>query len=210
LIFEFELNIAFGCQNTMKNKFLALFLGCTSLLFAQEETNERTKFQVGLHYVGNIRNNNIISDGFNGIIGISGSYAVYQNEKAAISGGLTVDYLQSRDLFLPNDILIWNPNAAIEVNIFNGKVRPFLGIGYAFFSNDLKFATGVFDPMDPAITVREKKLNFNGLTINPGLKYHVSDLLFLEGSYKYFPVNSSDFEGSANTHFISFGLGIKF
>jgi opacity protein-like surface antigen len=194
----------------MKNKFLALFLGCTSLLFAQEEVSEPTKFQVGLHYVGNIRNNNIISDGFNGVIGVSGSYAVYQNEKVAITGGLTVDYLQSRDLFLQNDILIWNPNASIEADVFKGKLKPFFGLGFAFFSNDFKFATGVFDPMDPAITVREKKFNFNGLTINPGLKYHVSDLLFLEGSYKYFPVTSSDFEGTANTHFITFGFGIKF
>lgn len=197
----------------MKNKFLALFLACTSLLFAQEEVSEPTKFQVGLHYVGNIRNNNIISDGFNGIIGISGSYAVYQNEKVAISGGLTVDYLQSRDLFLPNDILIWNPNAAIEVNIFNGKVRPFLGIGYAFFYNKFKFdGFTIIDPNDPAFGPRnDKKLNFNGVTINPGLKYHISDLLFIEASYKYFPVNSNFFEGdAANTHFITFGLGIKF
>mgnify|MGYP000850903521 FL=1 len=194
----------------MKNKFLALFLACTSLLFAQEETNEPTKFQVGLHYVGNIRNNNIISDGFNGIIGISGSYAVYQNENVAILGGLTLDYLQSRDLFLQNDILIWNPNASIEVDIFKGKLKPFFGLGYAFFSNDFKFATGVFDPMDPAITLREKKLNFKGLTINPGLKYYVSDLLFLEGSYRYFNVTSNDFEDSANTHFITLGFGIKF
>ena len=194
----------------MKNKLLALFLSCTSLLFAQEEVNEPTKFQVGLHYVGNVRNNNIISDGFNGVIGISGSYAVYQNEKVAIIGGLTVDYLQSRDLFLQNDILIWNPNASIEVDVFKGKLKPFFGLGYAFFSNDFKFATGVFDPMDPAITVREKKLNFNGLTINPGLKYHISDLLFIKASYKYFPVTSSDFEDSANTHFITFGFGIKF
>jgi len=196
----------------MKNKFLALFLGCTSLLFAQEEVSEPTKFHVGLHYVGNIRNNNIISDGFNGVIGISGSYAVYQNEKIAISGGLTVDYLQSRDLFLPNDILIWNPNAAIEVNIFNGKVRPFLGIGYAFFSNKFKFNnSSLFDPNDPAFGSRnDRKLNFNGITINPGLKYHISDLLFIEASYKYFPVTSSDFEGTANTHFITFGLGFKF
>lgn len=196
----------------MKNKFLTLFLACTILLFAQEETNEPTKFQVGLHYVGNIRNNNIISDGFNGVIGISGSYAVYQNEKVAITGGLTVDYLQSRDLFLPNDILIWNPNAAIEVNIFNGKVRPFLGIGYAFFSNKFEFDNpGLFDPNDPAfIQNREMKLSFNGITIAPGVKIPLNDKIFLEGSYKYFPVNSSNFEGNANTHFVTFGLGITF
>ena len=35
-------------------------------------------------------------------------------------------------------------------------------------------------------------------------------LLFIEGSYKYFPVNSNDIDGTANTHFINVGLGFKF
>lgn len=194
----------------MKNNFFVFFLAFTSIFFAQEETNKPTIFQVGIHYVGNLRNENIISDGFNGVAGISGNYAVYQDEMISVFGGLNIDYLQSRDLFLQNDILIWNPNASIEVDVFKGKLRPFFGLGYAFFSNDFKFTTGIFDPMDPAITVREKKLNFNGLTINPGIKYHVSNLFFLEGSYKYFPINSSDFDGTANTHFVYLGLGFKF
>ena len=194
----------------MKNKFLALFLVCVGFLFAQEDTNKPTKFQIGIHYIGNLRNENIISDGINGIAGLSGNNAVYQDEMLSVFGGLTIDYLRSRDLFLPNDILIWNPNTSIEVDAFKGKLRPFFGLGYGFFSNKIKYVTGIFDPMDLALTQREKKLNFNGFTINPGLKYHVSDLLFFEGSYKYFPLNSNDFEGTANVHFINLGLGLKF
>jgi opacity protein-like surface antigen len=57
---------------------------------------------------------------------------------------------------------------------------------------------------------RERKVNFNGFTINPGLKYHFSNLLFVEGSYKYFPVNSDDVEGTSNAHFINIGVGLKF
>ncbi len=194
----------------MKNYFLALFLVCASFLFAQEETNKPTKFQVRVLYVGNLRNENIISDGFNGVVGISGNYAVYQDEMISVFGGLNVDYLQTRNYFLQNDILIWNPNISIEIDVFKSKLKPFFGVGYAFFSNNFKYVTGLLDPMDPAITVREKKINFNGFTINPGLKYHVSDLLFVEGSYKYFPVNSDDIEGKANTHFIYLGVGFKF
>ncbi len=181
-------------------------------VLSQENTDvkKETKFQVGIHYVGNLRNENIISDGFNGVVGISANYAFYQDEMISVFGGLNIDYLQSRNLFLQNDILIWNPNASVEVDAFKGKLKPFLGFGYAFFSNDFEYVTGISDPMDPAITVREKKLNFNGFTINPGMKYHVSDLLFVEGSYKYFPVNSDDIEGTANTHFIYLGLGFKF
>lgn len=189
---------------------LLVLLGNVSLAQENKDVKKETKFQIGVHYVGNLRNENIISDGFNGIVGISANYAIYQNEMISIFGGLNIDYLQSRDLFLQNDILIWNPNASIEVDVFKGKLKPFFGIGYAFFSNDFKYVTGISDPMDPAITIREKKLNFNGLTINPGLKYHVSDLFFIEGNYKYFPINSNDFDGAANTHFINLGLGFKF
>ena len=189
---------------------LLLLLSNVSLAQVNTDVKKETKFQVGVHYVGNLRNENIISDGFNGVLGISGNYAVYQDEMISVFGGLTIDYLQSRDLFLQNDILIWNPNASVEVDAFKGKLKPFLGFGYAFFSNDFEYVTGISDPMDPAITVREKKLNFNGFTINPGMKYHVSDLLFVEGSYKYFPVNSDDIEGKANTHFIYLGVGFKF
>lgn len=194
----------------MKNIFLALFLICASFLFAQEYTNKPTKFQVGVHYVGNLRNDNIISDGFNGVVGISANYAVYQDETISVFGGLNIDYLQSRDFFLQNNIIIWNPNVSIEIDAFKGKLRPFLGLGYAFFSTDFEYETASFDPSDPAFMSRETKLSFNGLTINPGLKYHVSDLLFVQGSYKYFPVNSNDIDGTANAHFINLGLGFKF
>jgi opacity protein-like surface antigen len=199
-------------SNIMKKITFGLLLFLSNVLLAQENTDVKktSKFQVGIHYVGNLRNENIISDGFNGVVGISANYEFYQDEMVSVFGGLNVDYLQTRDYFLQNDILIWNPNVSIEVDAFKGKLKPFLGFGYAFFSNDFTYATGILDPMDPALTVRETKLSFNGFTINPGLKYHVSDLLFILGSYKYFPVNSDDIEGTANTHFINIGVGFKF
>ncbi|WP_445713000.1 outer membrane beta-barrel protein [Flavobacterium sp.] len=196
----------------MKKIAFGLLVFLSNLSIAQENSDvkKETKFQVGVHYVGNLRNENIISDGFNGVVGISGNYALYQDEMISVFGGLNIDYLQTRDYFLQNDILIWNPNASIEFDVFKGKLKPFFGFGYAFFSNEFKFETSSFDPSDPSFITRTTKLNFNGLTINPGLKYHVSDLLFIEGSYKYFPINSSDIDGKANTHFIYLGLGFKF
>lgn len=189
---------------------ILLLLGNISIAQENKDVKKETKFQVGVHYVGNLRNENIISDGFNGIVGISANYEVYQDEMISIFGGLNIDYLQTRDYFLQNDILIWNPNASIEIDAFKGKLKPYFGLGYAFFSNDFKFENASFDLSDPAFMTRTTKLSFSGLTINPGLKYHVSDLVFIEGSYKYFPVNSNDINGSSNTHFINLGLGFKF
>jgi len=197
----------------MKNLLSGILLICTGFVLAQDlqqQSIHKTKFQVGIHYVGNLRNNNIISDGFNSVIGISGNYAFYQNELVVLSGGINVDYLQTRNLFLEKDMLIWNPNVSIEADVFKGKLKPFFGIGYAFFSNKVQFETSVFDPSDTAFRTRETKFNFDGFTINPGLKYHVSSLLFIETSYKYFPLNSGDIEGTANVHLINLGLGFKF
>jgi opacity protein-like surface antigen len=197
----------------MKKTLSGILLICTGFIMAQDLQNQsitKTKFQVGVHYVGNLRNNNIFSDGFNGILGISGNYTFHQNELIVLSGGINLDYLQTRNLFLEKDILIWNPNVSIEVDIFKGKLKPFFGIGYAFFSNKVEFDTPVFDPSDPAIMTRETKFNFNGITINPGLKYHISSLLYIEGNYKYFPLNSGDLEGTANIHLINLGVGFKF
>lgn len=196
----------------MKKIIIIIAFVISNLSFTQEnqEIKNDTKFQVGIHYVGNIRNNNIISDGFNGIVGISGNYTFYKNDIIALSGGINVDYLQSRDYFYPNDILIWNPNASIGLNTFNRKLSPFLGIGYAFFFNKFKYNSIMIEPNDPAFNSRERKVNFNGFTINPGLKYHISNVFFIEGSYKYFPVKSDDYSGNANVHIINFGLGIKF
>ena len=81
----------------MKKIVFGLLLLLSNLSIAQEskEVKKETKFQVGVHYVGNLRNENIISDGFNGVVGISGNYAVYKDETISVFGGLSIDYLQS-------------------------------------------------------------------------------------------------------------------
>jgi hypothetical protein len=195
----------------MKKILIGFFILYNGIMIAQnfETKGLEPKFQFELHYVGNVRNQNIISNGFNGVIGFSSNYSFFQNQKISFSGGLKVDYLQSRDVFLPKDIIIWNPNASVEIALFNRKIKPFLGIGYAFFTNEIRFASGLLDSFDPILIEREKKLRFNGITINSGLRIPLSKLLFLEGSYTYFPVSSDDFVDSANVHFINFGLGIK-
>ena len=118
--------------------------------------------------------------------------------QAVAEASKTIDYL--------SNVKIIEQRAKID----GKKLRPFFGLGYAFFSNDFEYENAIFDPSDPAFMTRETKLSFNGFTINPGMKYHLSDLLFIEGSYKYFAVNSSDIDGTANTHFINLGLGFKF
>lgn len=193
----------------MKKLVVIIALAIGNLIVAQETTsNQSKKIQLGVHYVLNNENENLISNEFTGVIGLDVRYTLLEKDNLNIYGGLTLDYLKNKDNFFTKDALIWNPNIGIEYDVFKSIFRPYLNLGYAFFSNEFEYMVINFDPIISPEFASEK-VNFNGITINPGFRVHASDLIFIEASYKYFPVNSKDFEGTANVHFLNFGLGIK-
>ena len=193
----------------MKKIVVVIALTVSCLVLGQETvSNQSKKFQLGLHYVGNLKNENLISDEFNGIIGLDARYSIINKENLNFYGGLTVDYLKNKDQFFKKDAIIWNPNIGIEYDVFKSNFRPFLNLGYAFFSSEYEYFVINFDPIASPEYASEK-VNFSGITINPGFRLHASDLIFIEASYKYFPVDSKDFKGTANVHLINVGLGIK-
>lgn len=193
----------------MKKIVVLITLAVSNLVVGQEaSSNQSKKFQLGLHYVGNLKNENLISDEFNGIIGLDARYSIVNKESLNFYGGLTVDYLKNKDQFFKKDALIWNPNIGIEYDVFKSNFRPFLNLGYAFFSSEYEYFVINFDPIASPGNASEK-VKFSGMTINPGFRLHASDLIFIEASYKYFPVDSKDFQGTANVHLINVGLGIK-
>ena len=186
---------------------IALTISC--IVVAQETTISSTnKIQIGIHYVGNLKNENLISDEFKGLIGLDGRYSLINDDKLNFYSGLSLDYLQNKDQFFKTDAIVINPNIGIEYDVFKSDIRPFVNFGYAFFSSKYEYFVTNFDPVAPLETAYEK-VNFSGITINPGFRIHASDLIFLEFSYKYFPVNSKDFDGTANVHFINVGFGVK-
>jgi len=194
----------------MKNIF-CLLLFTPMLSFSQESkilNNE--KFSIGLHYVGNLRNENLISDNFNGTIGLDTKYVFAEKGVASFQGGITLDYLQARNekyegLDFKNTI-IWNPNVGIELDVFKTGLKPFFNLGYSFFSvkYTMQFASMIGEPnfnQNPS----DKKFNYSSLSINPGLRYHFKKSLFIETSYKYLPEDEK-----INIHFFNIGLGVKF
>ena len=50
----------------------------------------------------------------------------------------------------------------------------------------------------------------SALSLNPGLRYHFSDVLFAEGSYRYVAFDTDSMSGSSKTHYIQIGVGFKF
>ena len=87
----------------MKKIAIGLLLLLSNLSMAQENTDvkKETKFQVGVHYVGNLRNENIISDGFNGVVGIPViTFCRFVDKNASLFLSIFVGYLPSNKLRL--------------------------------------------------------------------------------------------------------------
>jgi opacity protein-like surface antigen len=194
----------------MKNIF-CLLLFTSMLSFSQEsEISDKEKFSIGLHYVGNVRNENSISDNFNGIIGLDAKYVFAENGIASFQGGITLDYLQARDRMFPGyslkNTIIWNPNIGVELDVFKTGLKPFLNLGYSFFNTKYKiqFAHMIGEP-EINQNSSNQKFKYDAFSINPGLRYHFKKLLFIETSYKYLPEDEK-----ISIHFFNIGLGVKF
>lgn len=202
----------------MKNLALGLLLLVCNLLMAQEnkDVKKETKFQVGVHYVGNLRNGNNVSDGYNGILGISGNYTWYQKGNIALLGGINMDYLHSRELFYINNPILWNPNLCMELLLSKSRFNPYLSVGYAFFNAKFRVMPGLFNPndslnpFDPLVSEGSEITSpYQGVTLQPGFKYMLSKVFYLEGSFQYYPAKSDDFYGIANVHLVKLGVGVK-
>jgi outer membrane protein W len=198
----------------MKNIIiLSLLLSISIKSNSQEKVKEDgNKFLISLHYTGNSRNNNFVSDNYNGILGLNAHYVLFNNELISVQGGLGLDYFQGRvidnQVDLKNRILV-NPNFGVEFNA-SKTFKPFFNLGYSFFTAKIvieTYTSSLFDPMDPAFQARsfEIKETYNSLSINPGFRLYFNDKVYFQTDYKYLPI-----ESNINAHILALGMGLKF
>lgn len=196
----------------MKKIYLLILALMTCYVgFTQEAKSDNERFLASIHYTGNIRNNNVISNDFNGIIGIELKYNIINSGKLNFQGGLGVDFFKSRDNYviesLKNTFMI-NPNFGVELKATN-KFRPFLNVGITFFkiTNEFNNLNLINNPSDPAfypVNYTFSK-NYNGFSINPGFRVLLTKQIYFQTDYKYIPV-----ETNFNIHLINVGFGCKF
>jgi hypothetical protein len=187
------------------------------LLSIKSNSQEKVKhndnnFLISLHYTGNIRNDNFVSNNYNGILGLNAHYVLFNNELISVQGGLGLDYFQGRvidnQVDLKNRVMV-NPNFGIEFNA-SKTFKPFFNLGYSFFSAKYVIKTtnlNLFDPMDPAFQARsfENTETYNSLSINPGFRLYFNDKIYFQTDYKYLPI-----ESNINAHILALGMGLKF
>lgn len=196
-------------------RFLLFFGFCLAQAQEEKVVTENKPFSVGLHYTGNFRNENIISDSYNGIAGLDSRYTIISGKVLNFQCGLSIDYLKGRDLEKSpgvefNSAWFFNPNFGVEFNIKNSGFKPFFNTGITFINykytiTDSNFS--VFDPQDPAFNARVYKMNnkSNSITFQPGARFYFKKSIYLETSYKYLFV-----ENNLNVHLFNLGLGVNF
>ena len=83
----------------MKKNIIFCFLLLVSIKSYSQDKNaiKENKFNISLHYIGNNRNNNFVSDNFNGIAGLDAKYKIYNNHNFSIQAGLGLDYFEGRE-----------------------------------------------------------------------------------------------------------------
>jgi hypothetical protein len=201
----------------MKKKIiLSLVLLVSFNLYSQDPkatySNKENKFTISIHYTGNLRNNNFVSDNYNGIAGIDAKYNLYSNTDFSLQAGLGLDYFKARNidyqLDLKNSIMV-NPNIGIVLEA-NKVFQPFFNLGYSFFTAKYNIQQSyiyINNPYDPAFgnVPSEVKYNFDSISINPGFRLFMDTNLYFQTDYKYLPIKSN-----INAHLISIGFGYKF
>lgn len=201
----------------MKKKIILSLVLLVSFNFYSQDTkatysNKENKYTISIHYTGNFRNHNYVSDNFNGIAGIDAKYNLYSNTDFSLQAGLGLDYFKAREignqLDLKNSIMI-NPNIGIVLEA-NKVFQPFLNLGYSFFTAKYTIQQSyiyINNPYDPAFgnVPSEVKYNFDSVSINPGFRLFMDDNLYFQTDYKYLPIKSN-----INAHLISIGLGYTF
>lgn len=182
---------------------LVLVLVLTWNGFSQSEKfMEDGNFLISVHYIGNIRNNNVISNDFNGIAGIDAKYNIIKSKKINFQGGINIDYIQSRRIYsykTTKNTLLFNPNFGVEIKVYK-SLRPFFNLGYNFIKITEKFKFNTATNFDPSLFQSGSTLsnNFNSLSINLGIRILLSEQIFIQTDYKYLP-----FETNFNVHFLN-------
>ena len=195
----------------MKKIIIFSFLLLTVIASYSQDKNviKDNKVCISFHYVGNNRNNNFVSDNFNGIVGVDAKYKFYKNHNFSILAGLGLDYFEGREIVnqfkLENSLMI-NPN--IGITLEGSKVlHPYLNLGYSLFTAkyQIQQSFSVSNPFDPIFSPIPSTLafNFDSFSINPGLRIFVNKNIYFQTDYKYLPI-----ESNVNVHLISIGFGL--
>lgn len=169
---------------------------------------DRDRFNIGIHYNPPIANQ--IDD-----LSIGADLRVRAISLGIVNlgAGLSATYRVDNEMQLANYV-IWNPQAYAEFQPFSFALKPYIGVGYAFYSQTIHFQQQPYFDNDPAFSYGDKKLKYSGIAANLGVRFDFAKILFADLGLGYSrltaknpPLNTFGTNGSGTIHI---GLGFRF
>ncbi|HMI06767.1 MAG TPA: outer membrane beta-barrel protein [Flavobacterium sp.] len=190
----------------MKKITLGLMLMVGVVAFAQDKpVAEEGRFQIGVHFAPSLQ-----SSTFTGVAGASLRYKVITAGPVDLNAGFNANYLTADNNSNASDIVILNPNITAELNVFDFGLKPYLGIGYDFYTVKYEFVNVFAFEFDPAFdSDGEAKRTFSGFNVNLGARYFIKNAFFVDAGYNYIRATSSD-PGNWVFHMANIGIGFRF
>lgn len=187
-------------QITIAIFLLSFTLGATAQV--------RDRFNIGIHYNPPIANQ--IDD-----LSIGADLRVRAISLGIVNlgAGLSATYRVDNEKQLANYV-IWNPQAYAEFQPFSFALKPYVGVGYAFYSQTIHLQQQPYFDNDPAFSYGDKKLKYSGITANLGARFDFAKILFADLGLGYSrltaknpTLNSFGTNGNGTIHI---GFGFRF
>ncbi|WP_162200467.1 outer membrane beta-barrel protein [Kordia jejudonensis] len=176
-------------------------------------------FDIGLHYPLST-GDNFIANGYVGLIGADIRYQFTDTRLVSVKAAVAVDYF---DYTFFDDVnggaFVIKPEIIGEFNIVSiPKLKPYVSLGYSFFSVSLNTSTVGFDIInnpDPVIQPNDERFTDtqSGISYGFGVAYDITAQFFLEVSADFIKLDlDGDISGNRfneNIHTVSMGVGVR-
>lgn len=195
--------------------FICLFFLSFSVVQAQ---NKERKFDIGIHYPLSTGDNFMVF-AYDGLIGLDIRYQVTDTKLISPKLAFSVDY------FIYNFVegvnggaLLLKPKVIGEFNLEKfPRLKPFVLLGYSFFTTSLNAANRNFDFGNPDSIIQPNGDRFtdtqNGINWGFGAAYDVSDKFYIEVSADFIKLDldgeTSGNRYNENIHTVNFGIGFR-
>lgn len=176
---------------------------------------DKDRFNIGLHYNPNVEGENYLY-GFTG--GGDLRVRAISLGKVNLGAGLSATFRESKIEEFSNTVIV-NPHVYSEFEVFPIKLKPYVGVGYAFYTlkydNVFYYSGPSFDPVGDDAFATSDKVKFSGYSVCVGLRFDFAKILFADAGLTHYSFSSENFGGRFSSgndqyNFLQLGLGFRF
>lgn len=187
---------------------LALLAGFLS------HAQDKDRFNIGLHYNPNIEKNYLFGFTAGGDLRVR----AVSVGKVNLGVGFSATYRESKVPDFKSPVIL-NPHIYSEFEVFPFPLKPYLGVGYAFYN--LKFESETypsvpsFDPGADEAFDPSGKIKYSGYSVCVGLRVDFAKILFADAGLTHYKFSADGLGASYSRskddlNLLHLGLGFRF